>query len=205
MIHVYAFVAGLEELPDLPGVAGAALADVRVDDVVAVVSERPAISSADPRTDAIAHGLVVERLVDTAAAVLPVRFGETFPSEDALRATTQSQAARLREALELVRGCVEIGVRVAAPAAATVAAGSGTEYLRARLAEVSNAAELHERLEPLARASATGRSGETAYLVERADAAAALAVVDAFAAERPELPVACTGPWAPYSFGGGER
>jgi hypothetical protein len=205
MIHVYAFVRGLDDLPDVPGVSGAGLSKVPFGDVVAVVSTRDAGSATDPRADAVAHGLVVEALAATATAVVPVRFGETFEDDDALRAAVVEREAQLRAALDLVGNCVEIGVRVQAPAATAVAAASGTDYLRARLAESAHSAELEERLKPYVRASVKAQGAETAFLVERPEAAAAVDAVRAFADEHPHLSVRWTGPWAPYSFGGGAQ
>jgi hypothetical protein len=203
MIHVYAFVRGLDDLPDLPGVCGAGLREVPYGDLVAVVSTRDGGSATDPRADAVAHGLVVEALAATATSVVPVRFGETFDDEDALRAAVVEREVPLAAALELVANCVEIGVRVGAPAATPVMARSGTDYLRARLAESAHSAELDDRVKRFARASVKAQGGETTYLVKRTEAAAAVEAVRAFADEHPRLSVRWTGPWAPYSFGGG--
>jgi hypothetical protein len=204
VISVYAFVDAPGRLPAPEDADGAAVEALDVDGVVAVVGRvtRPA---ADPRTDAVRHGLVVEALARNAPGVVPVRFGERFADEGALREAVQPRVPALRRLLELVRGCVEIGVRVTAPRAAAVAATSGTEYLRARLAETSEAEMLHGRLAPLARASTGAAAGETAYLVERDAVAAAIDVVRGFAEERPAVAVAWSGPWAPYSFGGASR
>jgi len=144
----------------------------------------------------------VEGLTALPDAVLPVRFGETFPDEAALNAAVARRASRVRDALELVRGRVEIGVRVSSRQRAA-APTNGTAYLRTRLAELGRSTALHERLQALACATIEAPGGETAFLVDREDVDAARSLVLAFADEHPELSVVCTGPWAPYSFGGG--
>jgi hypothetical protein len=203
VIHVYAFVDELDELPAAGGVAGAPLELLCAAGLTAVVSRLDAEAAADGPEAALAHGLVVEALLDTAAAVLPVRFGERFADPAAFAVATGERTQQLREALDHVRGCAEIGVRVAPSARRD--AETGTEYLRGRLADTRQLDALGDRLRPFARGSAESVGGEVAYLVPRADAAAALDAVQAFADERPGLAVSCTGPWAPYSFAGGAR
>lgn len=198
MIHLYAFVADLGGLPDRRGVNDAKLEQVPAGDLGAVVSRHFGPLRGDPRAAAATHGLVVEALCTTAAAVLPARFGETSASDAELRETVSARAEGIRTALELVRGCVEVGIRLAR-AAAPVTAPSGRAYLEARLAESSTVAALDERLRPFTRASRTS-GGERTYLVERAAAGDALDAARAFAEVHPELSLVCTGPWAPYSF-----
>lgn len=206
MIRVYAFVPSLESLPEIRGVGDVPLATVGADPV-AIVSVHA--NGPDPRSDAVAHGLVVEALTEVAPAVLPVRFGETFADEEALERTVHDRREELRAALERVRGCVEIGVRVAAatPRAPASTGVSGTGYMQARLAALAERDAivhgLHERLDELSRASVPAERGtfEASYLVERSRVGAVQAAVRAFASEHPELTVLCTGPWAPYSYG----
>jgi gas vesicle protein GvpL/GvpF len=209
MIRVYAFVTPLERLPPVAGVGGAAL-EQHGTDVAAVVSRHMGSGDGDPRLDAVAHGLVVEALTGLASAVLPVRFGETFADEAALDAALEGRRDEIREGLARVNGCVEVGVRVAArerrPPAAVAA--TGTDYMRARLAELVErdtvVHELHDRLTALARDTAQSDRGgfEASYLVERPRVAEVQGAVEEFAAAHPELTVVGTGPWAPYSFGG---
>jgi hypothetical protein len=210
VIRVYAFVSGLDRLPALSGVDGAAL-EQHGTDVTAVVSRHARSLRGDPRRDAVAHGLVVEALMTCADAVLPVRFGETLADEAALDRALAHRGDELRCALEHVRGCVEVGVRVfGSPPDHRVVdgTGTGTGYMRARLAVLGErdaiVRGLHERLERVARAvvEAPGATFEASYLVERAAVDAVQRAVTGFAGAHPELTVVCTGPWAPYSFGG---
>src|ERR1051325_9682075 len=115
MIHPYAFVRPLERLPDVTGVGGAAIEQLRIDGVAVVHSRGGDRPSADPRADAVAHGRVVEALAAVAASVVPVRFGESFAGEAQLAAAVRERLPGIDEALERVAGCVEIGVRVASP------------------------------------------------------------------------------------------
>ncbi|MFL5927283.1 MAG: GvpL/GvpF family gas vesicle protein [Gaiellaceae bacterium] len=210
MIRVYAFVAQLERLPEVAGVDGRPLEEHALEDVSAVVSRHSAPAAGDPRADAVSHGLVVEGLAALAPAVLPVRFGQTFGDAAALAAVMRERRDAIRRALDHVRGCVEIGVRVAGAALprSALAASSGSDYMQERLARLAEhdaiTHELHERLEDLSRASVQGsRAGfEAAYLLERTRLDAAQDAVRRFATSHPELTVVSTGPWAPYSFGG---
>jgi hypothetical protein len=203
VIALYAFTLELDDLPQIDGIDGATLIRLDLDELTAVGSRHAAPPLGEPRAQALAQGLVVEALTALSAAVLPVRFGETFADERALAEAVRERADELHRALELVRGCAEIGVCISGsddePPAAQ--AESGTAYMRARLADETCVGALHERLTPVARATTTPRGGEAAYLVERPRVAVVMQRVEDFAASHPELSVSCTGPWAPYSFG----
>jgi hypothetical protein len=210
VIRVYAFVTELQRLPDASGVGGRPLEEHPLEEVSAVISRHEAPSTDDPRADAVAHGLVVEALAALAPAVLPVRFGQTF-ADDAVLATVLSERLDgIRRALDRVRDCAEIAVRVAGATMhhSALAASTGTDYMQERLARLAEhdaiTHELHRRLDELARASVQSTRGEFegAYLLDRASVAAAQEAVRRFAASHPELTVVSTGPWAPYSFGG---
>jgi len=176
VIHLYAFVlgaAGIEELVQLG----------RMDAVVG----REAV-------DAVGHGLAVESLVGRCRSVLPVRFGERFPDEAALRRAVEPRLAELERRLDELTGCVEIGVRVAPPEERT-AVETGTDYMRAAGRRQADLRDLDRRLQPRARKSADAR-----YLVARTEVAGFAAEVERYAREHPELALVCTGPWAPYTF-----
>jgi hypothetical protein len=202
MIWLYAFADGRPTLPARGGVGGAQLAGKHFEDVTAVVS-RGAVPATMRKEDVIAHGLVVEELAASAVAMLPVRFGESFAEERTLEDAVRPRLDSLRQALDLVRGCVELGVRVQVQERSVEEVASGGDYLRARLESTRPATELARRLELLVRASVDGGPGDTAYLVERSEVGALRETVDRFAATHPDVSVVCTGPWAPYSFAGG--
>jgi len=153
------------------------------------------------------HARVVEELSARSAAILPAQLGRAFRDDDELAAAVREQAPQLASGLERVRGCVEFGLR-AIPAERTeqVEAGSGADYMRARLDEVRRrerlVERLHEPLARLARATALRPQGDelnAAYLVARDDVAEFREAV-ARLERTPELTVVCTGPWPPYSF-----
>lgn len=209
MIHLYAFVHGLRALPERPGLGGGQAESYPFGSVVAVVENVE--SRSDDTAAAIAHGLVVESLVDCADAVVPARFGRPFASRAALADVTLPKLPELRRDLLRVRGCVELSVRIAEPQQRETEL-DGAGYLRGLAAETARrdacTDEVHGALVPLAldcrvdRFVHGGAHFRGAYLVRRDDLAPFAERVDAVAGRRPEVSVLCTGPWAPYSFVG---
>jgi hypothetical protein len=209
MIHLYAFVHGLRSLPPRVGVAGEPLRLRQFDGVDAVVGtiDAPVAESAE---SAVAHGLVVEALLEYADAVLPARFAKPFADDAALADATKRRLPELRARLAGVSGCVELTVRIGAPAASPQESSDGTSYLRAlaaataerdsRIAETHGALSTHaldSRVEPLTRGAALFRGS---YLVRRNDVDAFAQEVDRLAVRFPDASIVCTGPWAPSSF-----
>ena len=187
MIHVYGVVEDLRELPPVAGVDGSPLERRRVDGLELVVSD--GAGTEVTQAAVLRHAEVVESLMSRSDAVLPAQFGRPFGDEAELEAAIRPKARDLERGLERVRGCVEFGLRVAGE---SVSATSGTEYMRARLAQQ----QALEPLEKLARASVPN-----AYLVPLDDVDAFQEAVRRLQAEHPELTIVCTGPWPPYSFG----
>lgn len=68
------------------------------------------------RTALAGHDETVRRLAALVPALLPARFGETAPDEEALRAGLLPRARQLTEALALVHGSVQMTLRVFASA-----------------------------------------------------------------------------------------
>jgi hypothetical protein len=176
VIHLFAFVLAPESVEELVPLG-------RIDAVVG----REAV-------DAVGHGLAVESLVGRCRSVLPVRFGERFPDEQALRKAVEPRVSELERRLDELAGCVEIGVRVAPPEE-HARVETGTDYMRAAGRREADLSALDRRLQPQARKSADAR-----YLVARSEVARFAAEVERYAQEHPELAVVCTGPWAPYTF-----
>jgi Gas vesicle synthesis protein GvpL/GvpF len=214
VIHLYGLVQGLDALPTLAGVDGASLERRRVAGLDMVVS-RSARDSAEITEEAVlTHATVVEELMARSSAVLPARFGRAFTSEEELLDAVQTKASALEHGLTRVRGCVEFGLRVLgggfrrhAPAEL-----SGRDYMRARLAEVSErerlSEELHRPLAELARSSVRfgGASGDllhAAYLVPEEKTDEFRERVGRIEAAHLELTMVCTGPWPPYTFAEG--
>jgi len=170
--------------------------------VTAVVGSISAPAPQSPEA-AVAHGKVVEALVEHADAVLPARLGAPFPDRAALAAAAGSRAGELRERLLRVSGCIELAVRVAAGQARDVEASDGTTYLLQLARRAAAATSAHEALSMHALESRVRRSDgllRASYLIRRGDVESFARRVDQVADGRPELAIVCTGPWAPYSF-----
>jgi hypothetical protein len=218
MIHVYAFAERLRALPAVEGVDGAALEMVTTDDVAAVFSRRQRQTTNDTlQADALTHGTVVDALRDSAVVVVPVRFGEELLDDAALKKAVGEQAGTIRRTFDRVRDCDEVGVRVwDRPLGPARPAASGAAYLHERRAAERRRREtveqLHRQLSTIAREARVTESFtlerellSAAYLVPSSRLRELRATVGGFIDAQPELTVVCTGPWAPFSFTGGER
>lgn len=121
-------------------------------------------------------------------AVVPFRFGTTFPDRAALDAWLERHRDTLSAELERLRGTAEWSVEPIGRLPEVDAA----EYLGARLATTVRPG-LREQL-----AAASEDAAGDAYLVSGARQEEFAAAVAALEAEGYELRV--TGPWPPYSF-----
>ena len=111
MIYLYAVVEPGAEAPDAPGLDDQPLDVVGAGEVAALISTHEQ-RSFDPDPDALwRHDSVVEHAM-ASGPVLPARFSSTFADADALTEALQRDQAELRQALDDVRGCVELAVRV---------------------------------------------------------------------------------------------
>jgi Gas vesicle synthesis protein GvpL/GvpF len=204
VIHLYAFVRALDELP-----AGEELEAVQLGGVTAVVGP----AGGEKHEDLVRHGLLVQELVESAGAVLPARFGERFPDAAALAAAVADRLDDLERQLAAVDGCVELAVRVARTSEREQPrSADGGAYLRARLRAVSADAALahdlhgllatHARDSVVAEPTVSQLLHDACYLVEREDLDEFTRSVEGYASRHPELSLVCTGPWAPASFAG---
>jgi hypothetical protein len=213
MLYLYAFSEPPTTIPSVAGIGGSPLAVERVDRVDAVISVLRGAAPVEVSEDAIrAHARVVEDVARQNAAVLPARFGRGYRDVDALREAVRARATELSDGLARVRGCLEVGLRVLVPPHEHAAGvpSSGGEYLRARLDERLRgerlADALHAPLDTMARAStcsvlATPRLLLSAsYLVPHDALDAFRDAVAELQRAHPDLSLACTGPWPPYSF-----
>jgi hypothetical protein len=206
MIWVYAVC----EQPEVPLAAISGLDGVPLEAIVEgpllAVASRHERAPADPALGALwGHERVVEALM-AERAVLPLRFGTRFPDAAGLRTALAERRQALLDALDRVRGRVELAVRAMQPAAAAPAAISGREYLNAKLAGERSVAALHEPLAALAVATrrspkpAPGELLRAAYLVEQPAVCRFRAAVERLQRGHPEAALLCTGPWPAYSF-----
>jgi hypothetical protein len=143
----------------------------------------------------------LERLMEE-RDLLPVRFGTRVADERAAVEAVAPQGEALARALEHVRGAVEVSVR-AVSRDGELPTDSGRAYLRERVAREQLAQRLHEPLSEAARDARLQDGPEllrAAYLVDRGEVPAFVALVERLQREHGELSVLCTGPWPPYSF-----
>jgi hypothetical protein len=205
MIWVYA-VCEQPELPtaEVAGLDGAPLEAIAEGPLLAVSSQLQRVPG-NAALDAMwAHERVIEALM-AQGAVLPMRFGTRFPDTGRVRAALADRREELVDALVRVRGRVELAVRALQPVPEG-AAGSGREYLHAKLAGERSSAALHEPLAALAVAArrwpkpAPGELLRAAYLVEQPAVGRFRGAVERLQREHPEAALLCTGPWPAYSF-----
>jgi hypothetical protein len=217
LVYLYALV---DEEPGGPlgeGIAGEPLRLVHgaIAAVAGDLPERP-----KPNRETLeAQDAVVRRLAGAFGAILPARFGEAFADEHALAARLEPRMAEVAAALALVRGCVQMTLRVfgepeALPALAPEPTGGpGTRYLAERQRAGERARSLpeidllREALRPLLRAERIERHdaggsllGTAYHLIPRAQTAAYLDVLEAERARTGGRRVAASGPWPPYAF-----
>jgi hypothetical protein len=211
VLYLYALTEHPTVLPATAGLDETPLTVQQLDGIEAVVGE-VGDRTIEPTEDAIlAHARVIDELTALNAAVLPARFGRGYANADDLGRAVAERSDALRSALDRVRGCLEFGLRVLSTSGDAAAPGeSGREYMLARLEERQRAerlaAELHEPLAAIA-ASATRSVGATpqlllsaAYLVPRDAVESFRSRLLELESAHPELTLACTGPWPPYSF-----
>ena len=155
--------------------------------------------------DAVVRGLSV-------TAVLPIRFGEKVQDEEELCKLLKPRSSDLLAALEKVRGCEQMTLRVfgePAPLPEPVEEGGpGTRYLAARRREIERSHSLPEieplldRLRPLVKAERIERKeqgkllGTVYHLVRRED-------VPAYKEAMKDHRVTLSGPFPPYAFAPG--
>lgn len=152
------------------------------------------------------HHRVVADIDARVEACLPARFPTAVNDADALSALIASKGVELARQLERVRGCCELAVTVADPAAPDSPA-SGRQYLLARQKRYALARELSERVTSTLGgdlvASQTRVCPTTtvvlsmALLVPRPRVSEVVTNLRRVAAD---VRILVNGPWPPYSF-----
>lgn len=211
MIYLYAITEAAAGMPDCCGFDEAPLQLVEADGVGGAYSTHSRLEGRPEPEMLWRHELVVEQLMRR-GAILPARFGTTFPDVEALAGALSRAAPRLLPQLERVRGCVELAVRVRSPSTAASPPHGGGDYLKAKLMRRREHESAAQRtLVPLGRLAAESRRQERArdggvisasYLVRETDVSRFTDEVRLLQQENEELLLSCTGPWAPYSFVG---
>jgi hypothetical protein len=226
VLHLYCIRRAGEPAPEdaLAGLDGAAVRLVEVGAALgAWVSALEARAVPTPER-LRAHDDVV-RAALRSATPLPVRFGTVLDDDADVWALLEARRADFDAALARVAGCVEMGVTVYlgdAPAAqlpveeTAAAPASGREYLERRRAalhaEQARRVEAEVLLErvascfdaalPVVRTllPAPGVTGTVAHLVPRDRLAEYRGAVERASRALPDVRLARSGPWAPYSF-----
>jgi hypothetical protein len=226
--YVYGVVPADAKLAALDLVSEGALAAIvaRVD--LAEFGEEPLRRNLEDRAwlerTVRAHDRVLAGAVGEIPLV-PLRFGTVFRDEDGVREMLRERADELRDALERLRGRVELGVKVFIldePQSAESQPATGREYLlqkqRARDAASTVQAEaleqvraLHENLVSLAD-DARANPPQSSELSGRGEPMLLNAAYLVTTEQQPEftaaasdrgnarLEVVVTGPWPPYNF-----
>jgi hypothetical protein len=224
ILYLYAVAFAVADT-ELSGPLGAGIGDeplrlIPAGGLVAVAGSLPDRPRAEPET-LKRQDAVVRRLAGLFAALLPVRFGESAADEVAVAAKIAPRENELTAALQLVRGCVQMTLRVFGepdpapePALAT-SSGPGARYLAARRQEQEALRSLPEigplslALRPIVRAERIERQaagpllGTAYHLVAREQTAAYLAAVEEARGRIGGRRLAATGPWPPYAFAPG--
>lgn len=201
-LYLYAVIGEEPAEPLGPGLRLIRCGDLRV---VAGEAELKVTPENLAAQDAVVRGLSV-------TAVLPIRFGEKVQDEEELRKLLKPRGSDLLAALEKVRGCEQMTLRVfgePAPLPEPVEEGGpGTRYLEARRREIERSHSLPEieplldRLRPWVKAERIERKeqgkllGTVYHLVRRED-------VPAYKEAMKDHRVTLSGPFPPYAFAPG--
>ena len=222
-VYVYALLDARPSGALPSGLQGERLRTVQRAGVVAVVGDvakAPEIEAAALR----AHDATAVAVAEGAGAVLPARFGAVLDDEAALARFLDDHEGPLREALQLVRGCRQMTLRLSSvsgrdparppdPPAAESAARPGTAYLEARAArEPHNDPRVRAvvaPLEGLVRATRVEGHSHPPLVasvyqlvpIDRLDDYRA--TLAALTRRLPDVHVSPSGPWLPYAFAPG--
>ena len=184
------------------------------DDVVKVTRENVL------KHDAVVRGLLYE------TTPLPFRFG-TLVSEDRLRSFVVTRRTALNDRLKLVRGCVEMSVKIiwavigepseSLPDNLSSVHGVGATFLRGKQREMRGDENLSRKAREIEEWLIAGLDGWSkqsqvnveprqklvlsgAYLVDKTLEADFRAKINGLQAERTDLHFLTSGPWPPYTF-----
>jgi hypothetical protein len=207
-------IAEDERCVEVPGdgVQGRPLRKVAHRRLAALVSEKP--HSLDPTESTLLdYEQAVQRLM-TAMPLLPARFATAIENDSAVAQLLGERQEEFLQAIERVRGAVELGLRAEWLASevddAASAEDAGTKYLRRRLEQQHRGDEIARTVQltfaDLVRASTVNlMSGPStaliaSYLVAAADVEEFLRRLRQLEEEVADATFVCTGPWPPYSF-----
>lgn len=203
------------------GISGAPVIVFCIDDFNLLVSDFVGTSVPVTRENVLKHAAVVGSML-TETTPLPFRFG-TLATEEVLESYLKSRRNALKAQLELVRGCVEMSVKIIwnrdwteAPPTNNSEGKPGTAFLKDRRRKLLGseargeeakkiAVWLEDRLRDVVREKTFQTSTDkllltAAHLVERASVERYREALKNARLQRPELHFLASGPWPPYSF-----
>ena len=225
-LYVYCLTAGIDALPpSLRGIGGGEVRLLKAGDFSVLVSdfagEKPPVN----RENVLAHAAVVRKVLEHSTP-LPFRFGAVFTKEQ-IESFVAARHDALTTRLDLVRGCVEMSVKVISSATdgkrppedhpPELQDKPGTSFLlekrrellgsEARAAEAQQIASwLQTQIGDVIRETqiTTNLTDKlllaTSHLVERGVVEQYRVKLKEARLERPELNFLVSGPWPPYSF-----
>jgi hypothetical protein len=217
VIYAYGIAAPTPGLPPSGrGIGGAALRVLETNGLAVVYSRHRRLRPDPSPAFVLQHERVLEAVM-ACGPVLPMRFGTQLDSTDRLADAVAARHRELQAGIDRVRGRVELGVRVfpnVPRPASSPPPMSGREYVLSLTAAKRRSeravGQIHHPLHALAAASVV-RERPTApavmvatYLVDAGQVDRFRGVARELAGEHPDLQVAVTGPWPPYSFTGQE-
>lgn len=221
-LYAYCLTEGISELPaELRGIGGMGVWLFETENFSLLVSDFSGDVVAVDRYNALIHAAVVRSVLDQTTP-LPFRFG-TLGTEEQLRSYVTARREALLKNLALVRGCVEMNVKIISdpgeqtPADQQLKEKPGTAFLaekrreilgnEARTAEARSVADWLEGLvSRLVKGTEIKRNVTNqlllaiAHLVERDSITQYRERLAAGRDERPDLKFLISGPWPPYSF-----
>jgi hypothetical protein len=184
--------------------------DVLEGNAVAVGYSDEDPGAASDRDAVLAYGRIVDQIARQGPA-LPMRFGTTVADLTELRLLIAEHEEAWSARLSAVGDCCELIVHLdGAPRSLprpALSELSGRDYLMSRADAVRSRDAVHDELHAVvrpwlreARTLPGARSDRVALLVPRDAATQARARVERWGADRPDLGLAVTGPWPPFSF-----
>lgn len=222
-LYAYCLTEGVDSLPEsLNGINGATVRLLNTGDFSLLISDFAGDTVPVTRDNALTHATVVRSVFDRTTP-LPFRFG-TLVTQQQLENYAASRRDTLKAKLDLVRGCVEMSVKIIwdrewaeEPAPSSELTRPGTAFLKEKRRELlgseTRATEAKRIAGWLTERLGDAVRGETfktittdkllltaAHLVERNRVEEYRSRLKSARLERPELHFLASGPWPPYSF-----
>jgi hypothetical protein len=217
-LYAYCLIEDSDAPPEtLQGIAGAEVRLLKTENFSLLVSDFAGDAVPVNSDNALAHAAVVRSVLDRTTP-LPFRFG-TLGTEEQLRSYVTARRDALLAKFVLVRGCVEMNVKIISEGAGTQAVEAelpekpGTSFLLQKRQEILGSEEAQEVagwLESVVREYVRDKTFKTnvtsqlllaaAHLVKREAVSQYRDGLKAARLERPELKFLVSGPWPPYSF-----